>query len=43
MNQGYGPHGVISGGEIAVTLAVFALALVAFVWMAYRTRRTSVR
>lgn len=40
MEHGYGPHGIISGGEIAGTLVVIAVALVAFIWMAYRTRRT---
>lgn len=39
MPQGFGPHGVISLGEIVVTVMVAALALVAFVYMGYRTRR----
>jgi hypothetical protein len=39
MPQGYGPHGVISFAEIIITLSVFVIALTAFVYMGYRTRR----
>lgn len=35
----FGPHDVITSGEIHGTLAVLALAGVAFIWMAYGTRR----
>jgi hypothetical protein len=41
MEKGFGPHNVISSGEIGATLAVLALAAIAFVWMAYGTRRRS--
>lgn len=41
MNKGFGPYGVISTGEIIATLVVLTLALTAFVWMAYRTRRSA--
>lgn len=34
----FGPHDVITGGEIHATLVVLALAAVAFIWMAYGTR-----
>lgn len=39
MVHGYGPHGVVSGAEIGITLIVIAVSLSAFLWMAYRTRR----
>ena len=32
--SGFGPHNIISFGEILATLIVLALALIAFVWMA---------
>ena len=37
--NGFGPHGVISAGEIIGTLVTLTLALCAFIWMGYRTRR----
>jgi hypothetical protein len=39
MQQGFGPHGVISTGEIVITLTVAVLALIAFALMGYKTRR----
>jgi len=39
MQQGFGPHGVISTGEIVITVTVFVLALIAFVFMGYKTRK----
>jgi len=39
MEQGFGPHGVVSTGEIVITVTVAVLALIAFVYMGYRTRR----
>lgn len=39
MIEGYGPHGVVSAAEIAITLVVIALSMSALLWMAYRTRR----
>jgi hypothetical protein len=39
MQQGFGPHGVISTAEIVITITVAVLALIAFVYMGYRTRR----
>lgn len=39
MGDGFGPYGIIGSGEVAATLTVIALAMIAFVWMAYRTRR----
>lgn len=38
MASGFGPHDIISLGEIIATLGVLALALVAFAWMAHRNR-----
>lgn len=35
----FGPHDVITSGEIHATLAGLAFAAVAFIWMAYGTRR----
>jgi hypothetical protein len=35
----FGPHDVVSSGEIQGTLAVLALAAVAYIWMAYGTRQ----
>ena len=42
MPQGFGPHGVISTGEIVITIAVAVLALAVFVFMGYKTRRQGV-
>jgi len=39
MEKGFGPHNVISSGEINGLLAGLAFAAVAFIWMAYGTRR----
>jgi len=39
MPQGFGPHGVISLGEIVLTLTVLVVALAVFAYMGYRTRR----
>jgi hypothetical protein len=39
MPQGFGPHGVISFAEIVITITVAVLALTAFVYMGYRTRK----
>jgi hypothetical protein len=40
MNNGFGPYGVVSAGEILGTLVILIAALLAGTWMAYRTRRT---
>jgi hypothetical protein len=39
MNQGFGPYGVVSVAEIVITLTVLTLAITAFVYMGYQTRR----
>ncbi len=39
MSHGFGPYNIISAGEIVATVTVFTLAVAAFVWMAYKTRR----
>ncbi|HVU01133.1 MAG TPA: hypothetical protein VHE30_05250 [Polyangiaceae bacterium] len=39
MQHGFGPHSVITSGEVTGTLVTLALAVVAFVWMAYKTRK----
>jgi hypothetical protein len=39
MANGFGPYNIISSGEIVATAAVLLFAVVAFVWMAYRTSR----
>lgn len=41
MEKGFGPHGVISTAEIVITLSVLACALIAFVYMGYKTRGKS--
>jgi hypothetical protein len=38
MPNGFGPHGVVTAGELFGSLAVLALALLALAVMAYRTR-----
>jgi hypothetical protein len=40
MEHRFGPHTVIGTGEITATLVMLAVALLAFAWMAYGTRRT---
>jgi hypothetical protein len=41
MASGFGPHDIVSLGEIIATLGVLALALVAMTWMAHRNRHHS--
>jgi hypothetical protein len=38
---GHGPHHVISTGEIVVTLAMIAFAIVAFIFLAWNTRNVN--
>ncbi|HVU05403.1 MAG TPA: hypothetical protein VHE30_26835 [Polyangiaceae bacterium] len=38
LTRGFGPHGVVSGAELASTLIVLALGLVAIALVAFRTR-----
>jgi hypothetical protein len=38
MPHGFGPHGVVTPGELAGSLIILALSLTAFAVMAYRTR-----
>jgi hypothetical protein len=40
MENRFGPHTVIGSGEITATLIMLAVALLAFAWMAYGTRRS---
>jgi hypothetical protein len=37
MNQAFGPHDIISGGELLATVTVLLLAITALLWMAYKT------
>lgn len=39
MPQGFGPYGVISAAEIIITASVALVAITAFVFMGYKTRR----
>jgi len=38
MTKGFGPYGIITNGEVFITLVVAAAALCAMLYMAYRTR-----